>query len=211
MDLKNEDKPNVLPENLSNVLLDDGYRDYLGPDGTVKPSREHDYEAYKWFVKNILMSVNHELTELLSKQVQNMGSEDFISKTYTMSDEAFAILLVVNYESRWCNHVLHPTNDKNMLATDPLYETKFTDSKRGYCKLPWTTEGIELYNTLVEKVGRKRSNRLTGVALESVLKKEFTEKKKNKKRKQEVIETKPVVGGALQRKLAALKEKAVAV
>ena len=96
MDLKNEDKPDVLPENLSNVLLDDGYRDYLGPDGTVKPSREHDYEAYKWFVKNILMSVNHELTELLSKQVQNMGSEDFISKTYTTSDEAFANLLVVN-------------------------------------------------------------------------------------------------------------------
>ena len=211
MDLKNEDKPNVLPENLSNVLLDDGYRDYLGPDGTVKPSREHDYEAYKWFVKNILMSVNHELTELLSKQVQNMGSEDFISKTYTTSDEAFAILLVVNYESRWRNHVLHPTNDKNLLATDPLYATKFTDSKRGYCKLPWTTEGIELYNTLVEKVGRRRSNWLTGVALESVLKKEFTEKKKNKKRKQEVIETKPVVGGALQRKLAALKAKAVAV
>ena len=107
--------------------------------------------------------------------------------------------------------MLHPTNDKNVLATDPLYATKFTDSKRGYCKLPWTTEGIELYNALVEKVGTKRSNRLTGVALESVLKKEFTEKKKNKKRKQELIETKPVVGGALQRKLAALKAKAVAV
>ena len=202
----------MLPESLAKILLDDGYRDYLGDDGEIKPEREYDYEAYKWFVQNVLFCINHELTELLSKQVHNMGYEDFITKTYTASDEAFAIMLVVNYEQRWRNQVLVPTKDKNELAGNPIYATKYTSSKRGYCKLPWASEGIGLYNTLVAKIERLRARPRTGLELESVLKKGLkTKKSKSRKRKVELIETRPVVGGALQQKLAKLKNKAVAV
>ena len=57
-----------------------------------------------------------------------------------------------------------------------------------------------------------RRQQCTGLQLESLVKKELWEKKKNKrKRKVEVIEARPVMGGALQQKLAKLKSKAVAV
>ena len=211
-DLRLTDEPHVLPESLADILLDGGYRNYLGDDGKVKPEREYDYEAFKWFVKNVLFCVNHELTELLSKQVSDMGYNNFITKTYTPSDEAFAVMLVVNYEKRWRSQVLHPTKDKNVLATDPLYATKYTSSKRGYCKLPWASEGIELFNDLVAKIEKLRTQPKTGLELETVLKEELHgNKKSRRKRKVEVIETRPVMGGALQQKLAKLKKNVVAV
>ena len=188
--------------------MDDGYRDYLGDNGAIKPEKEYDYEAYKWFVKNVLFCINHELTELLSKQVANQGYHDFITKTYTASDEAFAIMLVANYEDRWRNQVLHPTKDKNELASNPIY----TSSKRGYCNFPWASEGIALFNWLVARIEKLRAMERTGLHLEALVKKELGEgKKKKRKRKAEVIEERPVMGGALQQKLAKLKNKAVAV
>lgn len=207
-DRKDAEKPDVLPESLSDILLDGRYRDYVGSNGKVPPEREYDYEAYKWFVKNVLCCVNHEFTELLSKQVADQNHSDFITKTFTASDEAFAIMLVVNYENRWRNQVLYPTTNKNVIATDPKYATKFTSSKRGYCKLPWSSDGIELYNSLVAKVEKLRSNSRTGFVLESLIKTDFATKKKSKRRKLEVIETRAVMGGALQAKLAKLKNKA---
>ena len=192
--------------------MDDGYRDYLGDNGAIKPEKEYDYEAYKWFVKNVLFCINHELTELLSKQVANQGYHDFITKTYTASDEAFAIMLVANYEDRWRNQVLHPTKDKNELASNPIYASKYTSSKRGYCKLPWASESIALFNSLVAKIVKLRAQGHTGLQLKALVKKELGEgKKKKRKRKAEVIEERPVMGGALQQKLAKLKNKAVAV
>lgn len=211
-DLDNDDVPAVLPESLTEILLDDGYRDYLGDDGLVKPERAHDYEAYKWFVKNVLFCVNHELTELLSKKVYDLGYEDFITQTYTSSDEAFAIMLVVNYEDRWRNQVLTPTKDKNELNNNPMYSTKYTSSKRGYCKLPWAKEGIELFNELVSKIETLRAQSRTGKGLEAILKNDMNEKKKSRrKRKREVIETRPVMGGGLKAKLAKMKSRSVAV
>ena len=210
--MKRSDGPGVLPASLTDVLLGDDYRNYLGDDGKVKPECESSFEAFKWFVKNVLFCVNHELTDMLSKQVFDLGYEDFVTRAYTPSDETFAVMLVVNYEQRWRNQVLTPTKDKNELATNPIYAAKYTTSRRGYCKLPWASEGIELFNSLVAKIEKLRSQPKTGLQLEGVLKKELNQKKKRRrKRKAEVIETRPVVGGALQQKLAKLKSKVVAV
>lgn len=208
LDLKREEegKPTVLPDNLGDVLMDFCYRDYIGSNGRLCPGRESDYKIFKWFVTNILCSVNCELTTGLSKQVEKMGHPDFVSRTFTASDEAFAILVVVNYEKRWRNQVLHPTKDRKKLRDDEIYRTKFTSSKRGFSKLPWDEEGIKLYNDTMKKIEGARGNKQTGVLLESWLKNDLENSKQKKKNNRRVIvETQPVIGGALQQRLAALK------
>ena len=210
MDLKETDEPNVLPPNLGEVLTSPSYRRYHYRDGTLIKQREEDYEVFKWFVKNILKSVNFELNNVLLEQATEIGYRDFISKVFTVSDEAFAILMVLNYEKKWRNMVLTPFEDKKDLNTNPLYATRWTSSNKGYSKLPWGNEGVTKYNELVELIGKLRAVPQSGVELEEKVLEDFESKKtcrKKKKKRKEVIETRPVMGGALQKKLAALKNK----
>ena len=210
IDLKNKDLPDkpdaVLPPNLGEILAGVFLRNYTD-GGEVIEIRRGAYECYKWFVKNILFCVNFELTDQLSKQVSEVGYLDFISKAYSASDEAFAILVVLNYEHRWRNQVLEPTKSRKLLATDPLYACKWTSSQKGYCKLPWESAGIDKYNELLGKIVKLRGTPRSGIDLEAMIKKEFEVVKPIRKRKtMEVIEIRPKMGGALQQKLAARKK-----
>ena len=111
------DEPSLLPINLGGVLMSDDYRQY-GVGGS--PDRHCHYEIFKCFVKNVLSCVDYELTDSLSKKVHQMGYNDYISRTFTALDEAYAILLVLNYESRWKNMVIHPTKDRKRLDNEEL-------------------------------------------------------------------------------------------
>ena len=110
IDLSNSKKengpPSVLPPNLSEVLVSEHYRQYIDLDGNVIPGLEEEYRVFKWFVMNILKSVNYEHTKNIIKEVKDVGYKDFVSKTYSVSDEAFVILVVMNYKKRWRNQVL---------------------------------------------------------------------------------------------------------
>mmetsp|Transcript_9611 Transcript_9611/g.22560 ORF Transcript_9611/g.22560 Transcript_9611/m.22560 type:complete len:100 (-) Transcript_9611:840-1139(-) len=78
-----------------------------------------------------------------------------------------------------------PTKDKKLLLEDERYATRFTSSKRGYCKLSWTSsEGIQMYNKWMEKVDRLRGEKKkTGKILEAYLRAKFEEEKPRKKKK----------------------------
>lgn len=157
---------------------------------------------------NILFSVNCELTKKRRQQVLEKGDWNFITKVYTVSDEAFAILIVLNYEHRWRNLVTHPTKNAAKLATDPLYSCPWTSSRKGYSKLPWKSEGIDRYNELLAKIEELRGNPRSGVHLERRIKEDMESKKpKRKRQRMEIASSKPVLGGALRKKLAALKNK----
>ena len=124
-----------------------------------------------------------------------------------MSDEAFAILIVMNYEKRWRNQVLCPTKDRKELATNPLYSCKWTSSQKGYCKLPWKKEGVDAFNTLNIRIQQLRAKPLSGYKLEAKIKKELEEEKLSWKRaRSEIIEITPTMGSALKQKLEALRK-----
>ena len=211
IDLSNSEKengpPSILPPILSEVLLSEHYRQYIDSNGSVIPGLEEEYRVFKWFVMNILKSVNYERTKNIIKEVKDVGYKDFVSKTYTVSDEAFAILVVMNYEKRWRNQVLCPTKDRKELATNPLYSCKWTSSQKGYCKLPWKKEGVDAFNTLNIRIQQLRAKPLSGYKLEAKIKKELGEQKPSRKRaRSEIIEITPTVGSALKQKLEALRK-----
>ena len=180
MDLKEEDKPNVLPPDLGAVLTRSTYRNYHDADGSLIEDRRGDYELFKWFVKNILYGVNFELTNMLFSQTLDLGHNDFISRSFTVSDEAFAILMVLNYEKRWQNQILHPTKDCKELASNPLYACRWTSSKDGYSKISWKSDGIATYNDLMENIEKLRGVPMTGLLLETKVKRDFEDGKMNK-------------------------------
>ena len=201
------DEKTILPtEGLCEFLLDDTYRDYLDDKGEVRSDRLEKFEAFVWFVKNIFFSVNCAVTDMNLKEVEMNEDRDFISKAFTVSDEAFAVMLLLNYEKRWSNQVKFPTSKREELNKDPLYETRFTSSTKGYSKCSWSEEGIALYNEWYRKISKLRASHSTGKILEGKVLDFINEKKKSTKRKakKDVLQNLPVVGGALQAKLAAL-------
>ena len=201
-----DEEDRVLPDDLGKVLLSGTYRNYLAADGEIRDGREQDYKVYKWFVSNILPCINYEHTNIAAQNVRENGYHDFITRVYTESDEAFAVLMVSNYEQRWRNQHQHPTRDKRLLKRDPLYATKYTSSVRGYCKLPWSSTGIKVFNDQISKIGKLRAAQRTGIQLEArILKEVSVGKIRRKRRTREVIETRPVVGGALRRKLQSFR------
>ena len=195
-----------MPEDLGAVLTSPDYWKYLKADGTIFPGLEDEYKAFKWFLKNALFCVNFELTGVLAKEV---GYKDFISKVYTVSDEAFAILVILNYEQRWQNVVEFPTKERKKLSTDKLYQCKWTNCRKGYAHMTWDKEGIDTYNDLVTNISSLREDKLTGYKLEARVKADFEELKKpcGRGKKKQTIESRPVMGGALREKLAALRNK----
>ena len=204
---KEDAPPSVLPPSLSEVLISEHYRQYIDSDGNLIPGREEEYRVFVWFVKNILKSVNFEHTKHIIKEVKDVGYKDFVTKTYSVSDEAFAILVVLNYEKRWRNQVLEPSKDKKELATNPLYSCRWTSSQKGYCKLPWKKEGVDTFNTLNTRIGQLRAKPWSGYKLEAKIRKELEKEKPTRKRaRSEIIEITPTMGSALKQKLEALRK-----
>ncbi|CAJ1931309.1 unnamed protein product [Cylindrotheca closterium] len=74
-----------------------GYQDYLTKDGTkVLQARTRQYQSFHYLVKRIMPSINCTNTKFdVRKQ------EETISNIFTVSDKAFALVLLENYESRW--------------------------------------------------------------------------------------------------------------
>ena len=165
---KKEGEVNVLPESLVDLLLNDTYRKYLNTDGTIIQGREENYNAFTWFVESVLKAINHDFTNGEMKKILEEGHPDFISK--------------VNNESRSRACVLHPTKDKEKLANDEMYAARFSSSKRGFSKLPWTKEGILMYNEWMKKIKLLRDRPETGKKLEACILSKFEASNPNKKR-----------------------------
>ncbi|CAJ1943743.1 unnamed protein product [Cylindrotheca closterium] len=145
-----------------------GYRDYLTKDGTkVLQARTGQYQSFHYLVKRIMPSINCTNTKFdVRKQ------EETISNIFTVSDEAFALVLLENYESRWRKQHEDPKSarlrGKEHAAISKEFNAKFTSSDDGL-KLKssgWSRQGIESYNEKLSSIGKLRRQSRTGAALE---------------------------------------------
>ena len=96
-----------------------------------------------------------------------------ISESLSYTDEAFAILLVINYEERWRSQ--HELGDENLTETrnhrkkdwtDAAYTSATEGSRRG---ISWSKAGLKKFNDLCLMVRDQRANARTGGKVETDL------------------------------------------
>jgi hypothetical protein len=146
-----------------------------------------DGETYAVFCENLLSQV------VGRNEWKTRGGSALISEIATVSDEAFAILLLENNYDVWTKEVLGPTT-----GSDTVVTSKYTLNGAGTKKNQgWTNEGLNRYNKLAALVSADRS-RDSNKTWEKTIKKMKSdaedEKKGNKgKRKSADEENGPVV------------------
>ena len=99
---------------------------------------------------------------------------------------------------------MYPANRKRQTELPNRYGARYTSARQGFSKMPWSQEGVKMYNKLVERVRKRRSNQRTGAFLEMQVIGELENKKTNKKRKKtapEIWEHVPVVSAEMQQML----------
>jgi hypothetical protein len=129
---------------------------------------ERHRAAFVYFATRILPAVNASITKFDKSKYRKKLSECF---SYT--DEAFALLLVENYEPRWqsqhealvqYHHECRKSREKKW--KDALYTSNTEGSRRGNS---WTRQGLLKFNSLCQMVKEQRASEETGDTVENHL------------------------------------------
>jgi hypothetical protein len=141
-DLRNGD----VPEDFSKLLLEK-YRNY-GDSDTHR-------NVFRYFATRILPAVNAGLTKFDRRKYKESLSECF---SYT--DEAFGILLVINYENRWqSQHAAdmrlpgQTGKERSKYWDDARYTSATEGARRG---ASWSRDGLLKFNELSAMVKEQR-------------------------------------------------------
>ena len=136
----------MVPGNFSTLLLE-RYRNY-------GDSEDHK-NAFRYFATRILQAVNASQTRFDKRKYG-----ESLSKCFSYTDEAFGILLVLNYEARWCSQhnaeVRIPGGTRQQQSEtweDGKYTSTTEGSRRG---VSWRGEGLVKFNTLSQMVKQQR-------------------------------------------------------
>ena len=62
---------------------------------------------------------------------------------FSVSDEAFAVMMIDNYEERWKLQTIE--KDKKKWRSDPNYQAKYTSSTKGVHNNSWSEEGMKSF------------------------------------------------------------------
>jgi hypothetical protein len=124
---------NRVPDNFSTLLLET-YRNY--------GNSEKHKTAFQYFATRILPAVNASLTKYDRRKYTKSLSECF---TYT--NEAFGLLLVVNYEKRWTSQhkaeLSLPGGTASQERSERWEDAKYTSSNEGARRgVSWPREGF---------------------------------------------------------------------
>jgi hypothetical protein len=149
-----------VPVNFANLILDK-YRGF----GTSKEHRE----AFLYFTnRGVLPSVNASYTKFERSKYRKT-----ISECFSYTDEAFALLMVANYEPRWTSQyeatLEYPGGSRKTREKkwkDARYTSSTEGSRRGQS---WTKEGLLRFNSLCEMVKGQRAIEETGITVEKYL------------------------------------------
>lgn len=171
-----------VPDNLVEKL-NENYRDYLDGNGTLIPEREENFKAFVYFVDRILTSVNAKVNDYSPR----IRKKALLKSVYSVSDEAFALITLENYYTRWIR-MLEAQNggeqedfsegddsdgpvplDKTTMRKSKWFEAKYTSSQRGKSVSGWTQEGISRFTDIAEKVKSCRKDNRMGEELEQYL------------------------------------------
>jgi hypothetical protein len=146
-----------VPQDFSKLLLEK-YRNYAD-------SGNHK-NAFRYFATRILPAVNAGMTKFDRRKYKESLSECF---SYT--DEAFGILLVVNYENRWrSQHTADMSlpggtgKERSKLWKDARYTSATEGARRG---ASWPKEGLLKFNELsaMVKLQRDEDNVASGESM----------------------------------------------
>eukprot|EP00980_Cylindrotheca_fusiformis_P000894 scaffold237_cov201-Cylindrotheca_fusiformis.AAC.1 len=166
-DLK-EDK---VPKGFSYKTLIDGYRDYIVEDNDSeekKKKKKAGLVGFHYFVDRILASVNADRTRFGPEKHKKQRVSLLLSNAFTISDEAYALFMLENYETRWRLQYEHP-NDKNRWRQDKDFQAKFTSSNNGLNHKTSISNAIKSFNEKCAFVAKKRSDDTKGCVLEKKL------------------------------------------
>ena len=136
-------KDGKAPEDFLETLMDK-YRNYSDDDVP---------EVFKFFVDNILGAVNCKVTKW-----SKYKTLEILQKRFTVSDEAFALLMVENYVASWEKKI--EMKDSKLSRKDLLCQAKYSSSNTGRGNQQgdssWSIDGIIRYNVLCREVEERR-------------------------------------------------------
>ena len=127
-----------------------------------------DNEEFYYFVTRILSAVNPGKTNFKLRK-----TKDLISTIFTVTDEAFTLMIIDNKYSNW--------DKQKQMKLDGTYTThkktkymkkKYCDSKSGSAN-GWDKEGRKVFTKLCKKVQTLRENPKTGKNLEKMMLERF--------------------------------------
>ncbi|CAJ1935148.1 unnamed protein product [Cylindrotheca closterium] len=163
-------KEGVVPQNLEASLVTN-YRDYADDDGKVRDNRKDNYDSFLYFIDRILPSVNADVTKYYGDARCQFG----LSNAFTVTDEAFGLLMVENYVERWKALAKEwPSSDttedqglkrKRMRSLGGRY----TGSEKGMVAGGWDNGGINRFNELAQMVSTARKKLVETRKLENII------------------------------------------
>ena len=157
--LKDDWNKGLVPEDFAKNLLND-YREYFKEDGqSVKNGRQDCYGAFLYFADRILPSINADVT----KYQGGRRCEVTMSEVFSVSDEAFALLVMVeNYYDVWVSKA-EQKKTRNEVGGPPqesrIKGAKYTCSKKGNIHAGWNDEGIARFNDIAKMIGDLRNDK----------------------------------------------------
>ena len=149
----------------------------MDQDGNLIPERRENYEAFLYFIDRILPSVNFETNNYnaVSKKTK------LLSNCFSKTDEAFALVNVMNYYQRWTRKLMALESRKRerngqIGASEerPLphqqgaewFRAKWTSSGDGMVYSGWKKEGIDEFTRRTHHIESLRSLPASGRMLE---------------------------------------------
>lgn len=165
-------------------LFHQHYRDYLDEEDNVKPDRKEFYKAFLYFADRILPSMNAEVTNFRGERRCDIK----ISKIFTVTDEAYALLMVENYFERWVD--IAKSKKSNAEGEDSQESgiersskrkvgAKYTKSANGNIHAGWEEEGIKRFNDIANIIQRQRNDNIRNDKLEDALRDHWKGMKKD--------------------------------
>ena len=163
-----------------------GEREFRLPDGYRVGGTEEEINTLKYFFSRIVPACNPSKNNFRDDKGKKM-----ISDIFSISDEAFSLLVLYNESHRWRTDVEKKqkkrlfgevqnttawtpdkTQQNKKMKESPKERKKFTDARSG-SREGWSVEGQKLYQDLCTKVNELRKNTCTGERVEEKLRKRF--------------------------------------
>ena len=148
--------------------------DYSGW-GSINPDyrkyKDAENEEFYYFVTRILSAVNPTKSNFKQRK-----DKDLLSEIFSVTDEAFALILIFNEHHVWENQKQRKTNPEIRRR-----KKRYCDAESGN-RDGWMEEGKDLFNELCEKVAKLREDHTTGKELETKMRERFMKESGNYKK-----------------------------
>ena len=161
---------------------ENGEREFRLPEGYRVGGTEEEIDALKYFFSRMVPACNPSKNNFRYEKGKKM-----ISDIFSISNEAFALLVLYNESHRWRTDAKKKlkkrvfgevqnttasqpdrTEQNKKKKESPKERKKFTDARSGNRK-GWLVEGRKLYQDLCMKVNKLRKNTCTGERVEEKL------------------------------------------